>query len=166
MARPRRELCGREGLGLAAQADHEWPLAQSHSGDEANVRRVYVEHADWVLARDPETVFGAGRRREERPWTTAPPLPVHEELNLAFQHVERVCVIVMDVGINTLPARFKNSVDDLEVGKFSEQPVRSALRLKPLAFVRRCEERFHHADHGDVVMHAQTRPPAGRRGQS
>jgi hypothetical protein len=40
-------------------------LAQSHSGDEAYVRRVYIEHADWVLAGDPETVFDAGRRREE-----------------------------------------------------------------------------------------------------
>ena len=125
---------------------------------------LYVEHADWVLAGDPETAFDAGRRREERPWTTAPPLPVHEELNLAFEHVERVCVIVVDVGINTLPARFKNSLDDLEVGEFSEQPVRSVLRLKPLAFVRGCEERSHHADHADVVTHAQSRPHAGRGG--
>ena len=82
-------------------------------------------------------------------------LPVHEELNLAFEHVERVRVIVVDVGID-IPARFKNSVDDLEVGEFSEQPVRSVVRLKPLAFVRGCEERFHHADHAEVVMHAQS----------
>jgi hypothetical protein len=38
------------------------------------------------------------------------------------------------------------------------------LRLKPLAFVRGCEERFHHADHADVATHAQTRPHAGRGG--
>ena len=39
--------------------------SSAHSGDEANVRRVYVEHADWLLAGDSETVFDARRRREE-----------------------------------------------------------------------------------------------------
>jgi len=101
--------------------------------------------------RDPDTV-GEGGAEPVRCVQGEAALP----FNLAFQHVERVCVIVVDVGINTFPARFKNSVDDLEVGKLSEQPVRSALRLEPLAFVRGCEERFHHADHADITMHAPT----------
>jgi hypothetical protein len=37
----------------------------AHSGDEADVRRVDVEHADRLLAGDPETMFDARRRREE-----------------------------------------------------------------------------------------------------
>ena len=61
------------------------------------------------------------------------PLPVHKELNLAFEHVERVGVIVVDVGIDTLPAGLKDRLDHLKVGEFAEQPERPVLPLEPFA---------------------------------
>ena len=67
-------------------------------------------------------------------------------------------MIVVDVGIDTLPARLKDKLDHLKVREFAKQPKRPVLPLEPFAFVRRCEERLHGGIIPDVAAQAQPRP--------
>ncbi len=70
-------------------------------------------------------------------------------------------MIVVDVGIDTLPAGLKDKLDHLKVGELAKQPERPVLPLEPFAFVRRCEVRLHSGIISDLVVHAQPRPSVG-----
>src|SRR5437016_8872567 len=72
--------------------------------DEPDPRSVDVQQAEGA-AGGPEAMLDVRRHRDERAWAGAVPLAVEEELDLAFEHVERVGVVWMGVRIDALEVR-------------------------------------------------------------
>jgi hypothetical protein len=91
---------------------------------EAAVRRVEVEDAKGHGARVAETVSRSTRSREERAGACVPRAVIGVELDLALQHVERVHVVVVGVGVNALELRQERQLEHgelLEVGLDQER---------------------------------------------
>src|ERR1700757_4962093 len=106
------------------------PLAAPQPFDEADVRRVEVEQAE-ERAAGPEAVLDVRRRREERAGTGPVPGVVEKELELALEHVERVGVVGVRVGVDALEIRPVRELERLDLRELGEDAV--ATRLDPLA---------------------------------
>src|SRR5436305_4060056 len=102
-------------------------LAQA--SDEAGLRRMEVEQAE-VDTAGAETVLDVRRHREERAGSDAVPLAVLEELDLALEHVERVCVVGVGVGVDAFEAGGKEELESLDVRELGEDAM--AVRPDPL----------------------------------
>jgi hypothetical protein len=114
-------------------------LAVPHPSDEAGVRRVEVEQAK-VDAAGTEAVLDVRRHREERAGADAVPLAVLEELDLAFEHVERIRVVGVGVRVDALEVRPVGELERFDVRKLSQD----AVVADPLAFAGTREERLVH----------------------
>src|SRR5689334_4303020 len=115
-------------------------LTLSQSIDEADARGVDVEHAEGSTAA-AEAVLDVRGHRNERAGTGAVPFPVPEELDLAFEHVERIGVVGVGVRVDALELRPERELEHLEVWQLREDAV--AVR-RPLALARSREVRLLH----------------------
>jgi len=87
--------------------------------DEPDPRSVDVQQAEGT-AGGPEAMLDVRRHRDERAWAGAVPLAVEEELDLAFEHVERVGVVWMGVRIDALEVRVVRELERLEMRQLAE----------------------------------------------
>ena len=106
---------------------------------EAGPRRVDVEQAEGSTA-GAEPVLDVRRHREERAGADAVPLAVLEELDLALQHVERVGVVGVGVGVDAFEIRPVRELERLDVRQLGED----AVVPDALALPRSREERLVH----------------------
>src|SRR3954454_12809264 len=97
-------------------------LTVPQPADEADVRRMEVEHAD-LDATGAEAGLAVRRNREERAGADAVPRAVLEELDLALEDVERVGAVGMGVRSDTLEVRGKEELDRLDVRQLGEHTV-------------------------------------------
>src|SRR5436190_24054245 len=104
--------------------------------DEADARRVDVEHADAVVVRGAEAVDDVRRHREERAGADAVPIAGLEELDLAIEHVERVGVVGVGVRVDALESRLEGELDHLEVPQLSEDATAAVAAVESLALAR------------------------------
>src|SRR5438874_11627440 len=94
-------------------------LILPQSFDEADVRRVQVEQPE-VDAAWSEAVLDVRRHRQERARADAVPLAVLEELDLAFEHIERVGVVGVGVRVDALELRPVRELERLDVRQLGE----------------------------------------------
>ena len=90
--------------------------------DEAGTRRMEVEEPKGRTTR-PEAVLDIRRHGEERAGPGAMPFAVLEELDLALEHVERIGVVGVGVGIDTLEVRPVRELERLDVRQLGEDAV-------------------------------------------
>src|SRR5262245_60497345 len=109
--------------------------------DEARLWCVEVEETD-RRPRRPEAVLDVRRHRDEGAGTGLVPFASEEELDLPFEHVERVRVVGVGVWIDTLEVRRKGEIERLDVRQLREHTVLA--RPDPLALAGTCEERLLH----------------------
>lgn len=93
-------------------------LVAANRLDEADSRRVDVEEVDVSGAGDRETVTDSGRHRYPGPGPRAPGLVADRELDLAFEDVERVGVVLVDVRLDRPEPRLTPELEHLELTAF------------------------------------------------
>src|SRR3954466_10774013 len=116
-------------------------LTVPQPADEADVRRMEVEHAD-LDATGAEAVLDVRRNREERAGADAVPLAVLEELDLALEDVERVGVVGVGMRVHALEVGREGELERLDVRQLGEDTV--SVPPDPLALARPDEERIVH----------------------
>src|SRR3954471_21057736 len=116
-------------------------LTVPQPADEADVRRMEVEHAD-LDATGTEAVLDVRRHRQERAGADAVPLAVLEELDLALEDVERVGVIGVGVWIHAFEVSREREFERLDVRQLGENTV--SVPPDPFALARPNEERLLH----------------------
>src|SRR3954471_7140520 len=116
-------------------------LTVPQPADEADVRRMEVEHAD-LDATGAEAVLDVRRNREERAGADAVPVAVLEELDLALEDVERVGVVGVGVRVDALEPRLEGELDHLEVRQLAQDTAAAEAAIEPLALARADEVRL------------------------
>src|SRR5579862_278027 len=107
--------------------------------DEADVRCVEVEEPDRRSCR-AETVLYIRRDRNERAGPGVVPRVVQEELDLAFEHVERVGVVGVGVRLDAFEFGREGKLERLDLWQLGEH----AVLPDPLSLAWACEERLVH----------------------
>src|SRR5512135_2707186 len=111
--------------------------------DEADARRVNVEHTDGDATRT-ESMHDVRRHRDEGPGADAMPFAVLEELDLALEYVKRVGVVGVGVRVDTFEPRLEGELDHLQVWQLAEDATAAVAAVQPLALARPREERLLH----------------------
>src|SRR6478736_6517491 len=109
--------------------------------DEPNTGRMEVEEAD-RRSRRTKAVLDVRRDGDERAGPAAMPSTVEEELDLAFEDVERIGVIGVGVRVDALEVGRERGVESLDIRKFGEDAM--PVLPDPIAFVRPDEIRLAH----------------------
>ena len=86
--------------------------------DEADSRRVDVEEVGVFGAGDRKAVTNSGRDREPGAGPCALELVADRELDLTLEDVERVGVVLVDVGLDRAEPRLAPELEHLELAAF------------------------------------------------
>jgi hypothetical protein len=110
--------------------------------EEAAGRGMEVEEADGLVVRQLEAVDGPRRGRGERARPGDARLVSDPELDLAFEHVEAVRVVAVDVRVDAFEAGTEGHLDRAQLRKVAKDPVRTRLVLERFRVGRGRENRL------------------------
>ena len=116
-------------------------VSRAQAVEEAGRRRVDVEAADGVGTGGPEAVDAVARSGEEVARTRDVRLVADAELDVAFENVERVHVVVMGMRVDALELGLECHVDHRELWEVAEDPVGAHGATKDLGVLRFGEDR-------------------------
>src|SRR5437867_12463349 len=121
----------------SSSATRRWAAGSASAGregsarpqalDEAAGRCVEVQQTDRLEACVTEAVDRARRRGDERPRPGHTRFVTDPELDLSFEHVERVNVVDVRVGVDALELRLEGHVDRGQLWQVAKDPVDARL---------------------------------------
>ena len=107
---------------------------------KVTARRVNVEQPYAVGSRVRKCVQDADRRTDVRAGSEAKPFVLDEELRLSFEHVERIDVVVVSVGVGPFEAGLELELDQGQLLSADLDRRDSVLPLETFAFAGRQED--------------------------